>query len=347
MHRKTATKTEKIIKSGEKKVAFVIPFFGEWPHFTELFLIGCSASRKADFFFISENSPSVILPKNSRHVKMPNAEIKKRIENSTKVQLGGIPGHKLCDFRPFFGLAFEDHLKSYAYWGYCDIDMMFGDIDKLLEDQLSGATDIFSAHAHQFVGHCTFFRNCPSINQLGFEISNLERLLQSPVAEHTDEERFSQVLAKHPEVCWVRPEPLDKELEKPFCRHAITFSFGGRLADARGMIDPVVTWRNGKLQMDWGEDQQAEILYVHFMGTKHPWHWPKSFRIQGHNEEPHTFSKLGYGRVKTPKDLSKWHFRTLYLWQYSLLRIKNIGGAVLKKIFPPQMIRKIRKKIGV
>jgi len=331
----------------KKKVGFVIPFFGNWPHFTELFLMSCSGSKRADFLLLSEIAPPYELPSNVRHVPMSAAEMKTRFEKSTKMKFELIPGHKLCDFRPFFGLAFEDLLKKYEFWGYCDIDMMFGNIDKILDETYLETVDVFSAHSEQFVGHCTFLRNRADINNLGFEILNLEVLLKRPSTSAADEERFSAVLKKHPKIRWARPNCLDKEMKKPICRHAVTFSFGGVLSGSSCKIDPVVIWRNGKLEMMWDADQKTEILYVHFMGTKHPWHWTSGFSFCLKDKPMHIFSKLGYGRIRNQGDLKIWKFKTLYFWQCSLLRFKNICGFFLKKDLTPQTIRLLRKIVGI
>src|SRR6266576_3569173 len=42
-----------------------------------------------------------------------------------------------CDYRPAFGEAFADYYTGYEYWGYCDPDILFGDLDNLLPPLLS------------------------------------------------------------------------------------------------------------------------------------------------------------------------------------------------------------------
>ena len=40
--------------------------------------------------------------------------------------------YKLCDYRPAFGYIFKDLTRGFDYWGYCDLDMIFGDLQKYL-----------------------------------------------------------------------------------------------------------------------------------------------------------------------------------------------------------------------
>lgn len=334
---------EKIIKTKNSKIAFLIPFFGKWPNYVNLFLQSCRGHQIFDIIFFSEENPSRHLPENVTYVEMARSNIWKRINQITKLGIYETPGHKLCDFRPFYGLVFEDLLREYEFWGFCDIDIMFGDLGKSFNEQTLDSLDVFSAHAKQFVGHFTFLRNRKDINHLGFEIPAWQKLCLSPIAEHVDEERFSEVFARHPEIRWARPESLDREIEKPLCRHAITFSFAGKVADFVQPIDPVVTWQKGALQMEWKGKRKTELLYVHFMGLKHPWHWPSNVPA-GTN---HVFSRLGYGRVCSPEDLKALRWQILYTWQCLLLRAKRFGGRVLKLFLPPEKIRALRRAFGV
>lgn len=326
------------------RICFLIPYTGKWPAYTDLFLEGCAHKKIAEFLLCSEVPPTKALPSNVKHVPMSAKEIWSRLEKVTGLTLASLPGHKLCDFKPFYGLAFADLLSPFEFWGYTDVDLMFGQIDVGLEDKMLDSLDGFSAHANQFVGHFAFLRNLAEVNRLAFEIPRWQELCLSPIAEHVDEERFSEVLKKHPELRWGYPESLERELQKPFCRHAVTFSSRGRLADMVNPTDFVVTWERGRLWMERPGHPRTEILYVHFMGIKHLWHWPRDgFPAGG----PHVFSKLGYGRIQSTKDLKTWRARWLHGWQTILLQAKVTGGRVLKKILPPKAIRGLRRKIRI
>ena len=306
----------------DSRITFLIPFLGNWPQYIDLFLAGCSTNTIARFLLCAERPPVNNLPGNVRHIPMSSGEILERLRKGTGLGLGNISGHKLCDFRPFFPMVFNDLLRDAEFWGYCDIDLMFGRLDQGFDQALLESVDAFSAHPNQFVGHLTFVRNLPEINRLAFEIPRWQELCLSPIAEHVDEERFSDVLRNHPQVRWWRPESLERELRKPFCRHAVTFSFGGRVADMSPPADAMVTWERGRLWMERPGHPRAEILYVHFMGIKHPWHWPKGgFLAAG----PHVFSKLGYGRIQSLEELKTLRARLLHGWQTSLLQAKITG----------------------
>jgi hypothetical protein len=61
--------------------------------------------------------------------------------------------YKICDFRPAFGEIFAAELDGYAFWGYCDLDLIFGRI----RDHLPPAA--FEADKVLFHGNFQLYRN--------------------------------------------------------------------------------------------------------------------------------------------------------------------------------------------
>lgn len=62
--------------------------------------------------------------------------------------------YKLCDFKPAYGFLFEDYIQDYEYWGHCDCDLVFGNLEKVLSPVLDKDYDkVFAA------GHLTIYKN--------------------------------------------------------------------------------------------------------------------------------------------------------------------------------------------
>ena len=66
----------------------------------------------------------------------------------------------MCDFRPAYGEIFSDELKTYDYWGHCDMDLIFGDIRAFITDEILEKYDKIG-----FQGHSVIYRNTPEVNQ--------------------------------------------------------------------------------------------------------------------------------------------------------------------------------------
>jgi len=95
--------------------------------------------------------------------------------------------YKLCDFKPTYGIIFEDMLSAYQYWGYGDMDIVFGDIRKhipLLQDE---EPDIISGYHNFLAGPFSLYRNTPAINNLFRDCPDHQQILQDPAHRAFDE----------------------------------------------------------------------------------------------------------------------------------------------------------------
>lgn len=75
--------------------------------------------------------------------------------------------YKLCDYKPVYGEVFAERLKDYDWWGYCDIDLILGNVRKFITD------DILDMHDKIFVSaHISIFKNCQRMNSLFRNLGN-------------------------------------------------------------------------------------------------------------------------------------------------------------------------------
>ena len=107
------------------------------------------------------------MPKNVKIVKTTFDGIKKQIQKKFDFKISLERPYKFCDFRPAYGYIFEEYLKEYDYWGYCDIDVIFGDLSKFItEDILNKYEKIFT------LGHMTLYKNTYKNNKRFMEKYN-------------------------------------------------------------------------------------------------------------------------------------------------------------------------------
>lgn len=147
------------------RACVVVPYFGRLPSHFPLWLSSCRTNSTFDW---------VVLTDDGRHFDVPdNVELKLTrfedfigmVQGSLSLTFGPIPPYKICDFRPAFGVIFEDLFTDYDFWGYCDLDMIFGDISQFLTDA------VLAQHMKVFKrGHFSLHRNTPEVNFLFREI---------------------------------------------------------------------------------------------------------------------------------------------------------------------------------
>lgn len=322
------------------RVAFVVVYTGAWPRWCQVFFDSVGRNSLIDLVLVCTSVPPCPLPANVRVLPITVEALTSRLRAATGLNLNPITGHKLCDFKPFFGLAFKDLLSDYSFWGFCDVDMVFGDLSKLLTSEFLAQTDAFTAHDKQLVGHFTLLRNSERMNRLGFEMENWQAACLSPATAMVDEKQFSDVMTKAADIKWVKTNALPSELDRAFCRFGITFGFRGEVAYLES-DEPALVKVDGNRVIYSDANRQAEVLYVHFMGLKHWWHW-LGYRP---GEKSPRFSRVGYAGPKNAQALQHFPWRPLWAAEMLLVRAKSLSGGFLRKLLPSSAFLSVRRLI--
>ena len=68
---------------------------------------------------------------------------------------------KLCDYKCAYGVIFEDYIQDYDWWGHCDLDQIFGNLNMFVtEDMLRKYDKLFS------LGHLSLYKNSYKNNRI-------------------------------------------------------------------------------------------------------------------------------------------------------------------------------------
>lgn len=155
------------------KIIFIIPYFGKFPNYFSLFLKSCEISKYCDFLLITDNKEEKSFPINFKKIDMTLSEFHMLMEKKLDKKVYLNKPYKLCDYKPMYGYLFEEKIIGYDYWGYCDVDLIFGDLDSFLVPILEKKYDkIFD------LGHCTLIKNTYENNSLFLKSAYLNDILQ-------------------------------------------------------------------------------------------------------------------------------------------------------------------------
>lgn len=138
-------------------------YFGKWPDHFSLWLKSCVYNSDITFFMITDISTvEYSIPKNVIIIDMSFEELQELIRNKFPELLISIERpYKICDFRPAFAYIFEDVFSGYDYWGWYDIDTIWGDICSFIPENTDNhLKKIFPC------GHLSFVRNSDVCNQM-------------------------------------------------------------------------------------------------------------------------------------------------------------------------------------
>lgn len=137
-----------------KKIVLIVPYFGKFPNYFPLFLRTCSNNPTINWMIFTDIEGDYVYPENVQHIQMSFTELRERIQSKFEFPISLNAPYKLCDYKPAYGYIFEEYLKGYDFWGYCDIDLLFGDLQKFLPDEMLNDYDKIG-----FMGHLSLYRN--------------------------------------------------------------------------------------------------------------------------------------------------------------------------------------------
>jgi hypothetical protein len=96
-------------------------------------------------------------------------------------------GYKICDFKPMFGEIFADYLAGYEFWGNIDPDVIMGNFDDFVDDELLNRIDVYSGLANYVSGPFFFVRNAATYNRIWRDGRDIDRICSTAEYLYFDE----------------------------------------------------------------------------------------------------------------------------------------------------------------
>lgn len=78
----------------------------------------------------TDNEFKYACPENVHVIKTTLDEIRKIANEKFGFKIVLESAYKLCDYKPAYGFLFEKYIKDFDYWGHCDCDLIFGNLEK-------------------------------------------------------------------------------------------------------------------------------------------------------------------------------------------------------------------------
>lgn len=142
-----------------KKIILIVPYFGQFPNYFQLFLNSCGQNKTIDWIIFTDVDDKLQYPQNVKRILLSFSKIKELIQKKFDFPICLEAPYKLCDYRPAYGYIFEEYIKEYDFWGYCDSDLLFGNIRKFLTDDLLDQYDKVG-----YLGHLSVYKNNREMN---------------------------------------------------------------------------------------------------------------------------------------------------------------------------------------
>lgn len=178
-------------------IAILMPYFGTWPFWIELFIESCRNNATIDWYFFSDCGVLESFPANVKYQEMSFDQYKALVSSQLSINFEPDNAYKICDIRPAFGFIHKELIASYDFWGFGDLDLVYGDLRALYTREYLSSCDVYSNHATRISGHLCIFRNTEKMQQVFQKIPNWQDKFSNPLHLAVDERAFSKLFVKH------------------------------------------------------------------------------------------------------------------------------------------------------
>ena len=178
-------------------IAFVVPYVGSWPLWFPAYLQSCRYNPSIRWIFYTDCEIPTTVPANVQFVNGSLRDFERLFERKTGMGVSLELPYKVCDYKPAFGLIFEDYLHGVDFWGHCDVDVVWGNIRKFLAtDEILSRYDVVSPRRRRIAGTCTLYRNTDEVNRLFLADRKFELVVRERENRRYDEKGWSRFVRK-------------------------------------------------------------------------------------------------------------------------------------------------------
>lgn len=256
-----------------RKCAFIIPYYGTFPSYFQLFLNSCGKNDDYDWLIFTDNKTEYAYPENVHVYYETFDQMIDRVASHFDFDVRLATPYKLCDLKPMYGYLFSDYLQNYHSWGYCDCDLIFGKISNFITDDMLESFDkIF------MLGHCSIIKNTRENNERFMSEYHGEKIYKNVLTSgqiftfdesylpNNVNDIFKETGAAIFQDDW-SANTRARSLSFQITRYA--HDLDTYLTEATR--DALYVWNDGRLvrySVRLGHFEQNELLYMHFQRRK-------------------------------------------------------------------------------
>ncbi|PKN53493.1 MAG: hypothetical protein CVU55_02400 [Deltaproteobacteria bacterium HGW-Deltaproteobacteria-13] len=263
-----------------KSIIIIIDYFGiKWPEWFPIYLESCRKNPTITWLFHTNCDHSSFNIENVIFSSMTKEEYIKNVNQKLGINFPPDDNYKICDLRPAYGELYEEEIRGYDFFGYGDIDLLYGDIRKFYNDEVL-KNNVISTLTWCFSGHLTLIRNTQWLRRMFRRITNWRSLLEKDGNQTFDENIFIKAFRRYPPF-------LSGKLKS--IRFIYDIIYPATIRHRRGLYlkeqfttplthelwldgtfnhPEVWFWKDGHVTNN--KDENREFIYIHFMNYKHP-----------------------------------------------------------------------------
>lgn len=176
------------------KIALIIPYFGKFPEWMPLYLYSCSKQKNIDFLYFTDCELPQKVYENTIFIKTTFKEYCDKVSHKLNIDFHPTQSYKLCDLKPFYGIVHEGDLREYDWWGFGDLDLIYGDLSLLINEENLAKYDLLTTHVDKVAGHFTIVRKKSEYTRIPLNIPNWVDKLTLDKHVFLDEAEYAELV---------------------------------------------------------------------------------------------------------------------------------------------------------
>lgn len=297
-------------------------YYGPLPGYFQLWLHTCSKNPDIHWLLTTDQDTTPwSFPPNVTVWRQAFHAFRNHLAEKLDLALPHFSPYKLCDFRPTWGVVFEERNQGYDFWGSCDLDVLWGALaPHLLHIRMQRFDRVLTC------GHLSLYRNEARVNR-AFQLRHPEPDLQwrdvltepcnRPFTGFDEHQGINRIMRHHGFSIYEREADV-ADIHPYYPDHF--------LAEGHNHARQAFGWSGGHVYQyyeNFGRVNTRELLYLHFQ--------KRQIRMLPDSvPEDNAVLMLGpsgfmlLDRAPTPEDLTRANpRRTAYPWLITKARIRR------------------------
>lgn len=242
-----------------KSIIVIFPYFGKLPPQYKMWRASALYNTDVDFLFFTDCN--VESAKNIMVHKMTFADFKQMVQSKFDFPIVLDRPYKICDYRPAFAYALSDYIRGYDFWGWGDLDVVYGNIRHFITEEVLSHYKMISGW-----GHFTLYHNDEDTNTFFMKpidgYKDYKEVFTQPSSLYFDEYNYKGFGDK-----WVQCRPKDCWLEWYFdnlSRPKEAYHFCSLNRGWKQVIFEHIDNKLYIIRFNNGQIEKKESLYAHF-----------------------------------------------------------------------------------
>ena len=178
------------------RLLFLIPYFGRWPFWMPFFLQSCRYNPDVKWVFFTDCGIPAEAPSNVQFRSISFAEYCAKVSARLGIEFQPRSPYKLCDLKPALGYVHADELEGFDFWGFSDIDLVYGDLRAYFTIDRLQRFDLLSTHERRVSGHLCLLRNTARMREALMQVPGWQANLSSVEHNAIDEAAYRRLFIR-------------------------------------------------------------------------------------------------------------------------------------------------------